>query len=316
MYTSIAVARRRHADGDATSIATPRRSSSPRRSAACGRSTSSSRARARSIRRRRLAGRHVHVAHAAQRRRPPRHRVPRARHRRDRRARRGSLRVGADRDPDERRRLAVLDRRQRRCRDPRRTRTIYPLPGGLGLFVDSARNPRPGACRRLLRPRERRPQARASSTRRRGQFATPVVLDGSNGVDAGWSPSVAVDAQRRRRTSRTSARPRDDLKYITDAADAKPEIIDDGYRIVGTTVDGLPEAGVPLRRRRRRASSCRPAARPIVVYQDATTQELLLAQRKAGRHVDARSRSPVRRRSVAGRLWLLRIGRAVVRPTS
>jgi len=58
-----------------------------------------------------------------------------------------------------------------------------------------------------------------------------------------------------------------------------PELIDDGYRIVGTTVDGLPkpeyhfvgdDAGLVLGN-----------GVPMVVYQDATTQELLLAHRAA-----------------------------------
>ncbi len=56
-----------------------------------------------------------------------------------------------------------------------------------------------------------------------------------------------------------------------------PEVIDDGYRIVGTTVDGLPkpefhfvgdDAGLVLGN-----------GGPMVAYQDATTQELLLAHR-------------------------------------
>ena len=69
----------------------------------------------------------------------------------------------------------------------------------------------------------------------------------------------------------------DDLKYITDDG-ATNEIVDDGYRIVGTTVDGLPkpeyhfvgdDAGIVM-----------PMGQsPYVIYQDATTQELLLSTR-------------------------------------
>jgi hypothetical protein len=56
-----------------------------------------------------------------------------------------------------------------------------------------------------------------------------------------------------------------------------PETIDNGYRIVGTTVDGLPkpeyhfvgdDAGLVF------ANGV-----PMVAYQDSTTQELLLAHR-------------------------------------
>jgi hypothetical protein len=111
-----------------------------------------------------------------------------------------------------------------------------------------------------------------------GQFDVAKVLDGSNGIDAGWSPSVAVDAQGVVHVAYVSATT-DDLKYVTDAAGATPEVIDDGYRIVGQSPDGLPkpefhfvgdDAGIVLP----------PDGLPLVVYQDATTQELLLAKRQ------------------------------------
>jgi hypothetical protein len=104
------------------------------------------------------------------------------------------------------------------------------------------------------------------------------VLDGSNGIDAGWSPSVAVDARGVVNVSYVGTTA-DDLKYITDATGAAPEVVDDGYRIAGQTVDGLPkpefhfvgdDAGILLP----------PGGPPFVVYQDATTQELLLANKQ------------------------------------
>jgi hypothetical protein len=110
-----------------------------------------------------------------------------------------------------------------------------------------------------------------------GQFATPVVLDGSNGVDAGWTPSVAVDQTGVAHVAYVDATD-DDLVYITDEQSPPKEVIDDGYRIVGQNVDGLPEpefhfvgddANIVLP----------PGGEPIVVYQDATTQELLSAAR-------------------------------------
>jgi hypothetical protein len=111
-------------------------------------------------------------------------------------------------------------------------------------------------------------------------FATPVIIDGTNGVDAGWSPSVQVDANGVINVAYVGAT-NDDLKFTTDAAMAKKEVVDDGYRIVGMTVDGLPkpefhfvgdDAGLVLPGN---------GANPMVVYQDATTQELLLATKGA-----------------------------------
>jgi MYXO-CTERM domain-containing protein len=157
---------------------------------------------------------------------------------------------------------------------------IYPLPGGLGLFVDSARNPVDQAPVVVYYDRTNGDLKIARFDPQLGQFATPVILDGSNGVDAGWSPSVQVDETGVAHVAYVGATG-DNLVYTTDAMDAPKEIVDDGYRIVGTTVDGLPkpefhfvgdDAGLVL-----------PAGGggPMVVYQDATTQELLLAQRNA-----------------------------------
>jgi hypothetical protein len=96
--------------------------------------------------------------------------------------------------------------------------------------------------------------------------------------DDGWSPTVTVDAAGVAHVAYVDASS-DDLKYMTDEQNSTPEIIDDGYRIVGQTVDGLPkpefhfvgdDAGIVM-----------PSGQqPYVVYQDSTTQELLLAQRQ------------------------------------
>ncbi len=115
------------------------------------------------------------------------------------------------------------------------------------------------------------------SARRAVSSANPVVLDGTAGGDAGWSPTVQIDATGIAHVAYVDANA-NNLKYVTDAPSAIPEIIDDGYRIVGTSVDGYPEpvfdfvgqdAGLVL-----------PGGthNDLVVYQDATTQELLLAQ--------------------------------------
>ena len=112
-----------------------------------------------------------------------------------------------------------------------------------------------------------------------GQFAPAVVLDGSNGVDAGWSPTVSVDAQGVAHVAYVGATG-DDLKYTTDATSAPKETIDDGYRIVGTTVDGLPKPEFHVVG--DDATIVLPAGgQPIVTYQDATSHELLLASRRS-----------------------------------
>jgi len=154
---------------------------------------------------------------------------------------------------------------------------VYPLPGGLGLFVDSTRNPTNQAPVVVYYDRTNGDLKLAKFSVQTGQFATPVVIDGTNGVDAGWSPSVQVDGTGVTHIAYVGATG-DNLVYTTDAMNAPKEVVDDGYRIVGQTVDGLPkpefhfvgdDAGLVLP----------TAAGPMVVYQDATTQEMLLAQK-------------------------------------
>jgi hypothetical protein len=109
-----------------------------------------------------------------------------------------------------------------------------------------------------------------------GQFGAPVVLDGAGGIDAGWQPTVAVGADDRVHVAYIGATG-DDLKYITDAAGATPRIVDDGYRIVGTTVDGHPKPEFHFVGEDASLVMANDGTLPMVVYQDATTQELLLA---------------------------------------
>jgi MYXO-CTERM domain-containing protein len=155
---------------------------------------------------------------------------------------------------------------------------IYPLPGGLGLFVDSARNPMNQAPVVVYYDRTNGDVKLARFNPSSGQFAVPVVIEGSAGVDAGWSPSVTVDMNGIAHVVYVNATG-DNLEYKTDAMGAKSESVDDGYRIVGTTVDGLPkpeyhfvgdDATIVLP----------PGGQPIVTYQDATSHELMLSSRK------------------------------------
>jgi len=156
---------------------------------------------------------------------------------------------------------------------------IYPLPGGLGLFIDSARNPMNQAPVVVYYDRANGDLKISRFDTNSGKFGTAVVLDGSNGVDAGWSPTVSVDQNGVAHVAYVGATG-DDLKYVTDAPSAKQETIDDGYRIVGTTVDGLPKPEFHFVG--DDATIVLPAGgQPMVTYQDATSHELLIAARKS-----------------------------------
>jgi hypothetical protein len=155
---------------------------------------------------------------------------------------------------------------------------LYPLPDGLGLFVDAARGPNQAPVVAYY-DRSTGDLKVARFDIASGKFAAAKVLDGSNGTDAGWSPSVAVDAAGVVGVAYVGATA-DDLKYVTDAPGAVPAVIDDGYRTDGQTADGKPkpvfhfvgaDAGLMIP----------SGGQPLVVYQDATSQELLLAQRAA-----------------------------------
>ena len=154
---------------------------------------------------------------------------------------------------------------------------IYPLPEGLGLFVDSTRDPRNQAPVVAYYDRMTGDLKMSKFNATTGQFAAPIVLAGLSGIDAGWSPSVQVDMAGVAHVAYVDASS-DNLMYITEGK--KAEVVDDGYRIVGQTVDGLPkptfdfvgdDAGLIMA----------PGIGPLVVYQDSTTQELLLASKSA-----------------------------------
>ncbi|HEX2690826.1 MAG TPA: MYXO-CTERM sorting domain-containing protein, partial [Kofleriaceae bacterium] len=157
--------------------------------------------------------------------------------------------------------------------------SIYPLPEGLGLFVDSTRMPNQAPVVAYY-DRGTGDLKLAKFNVQAGQFAQATVLDGSNGVDAGWSPSVTVDATGVVQVAYVSATTADDLRYKTDAGSALPEVIDDGYRIVGQTVDGLPKPEFHFVGNDASIVVAPGVAGPFVAYQDATTQELLLAHKQ------------------------------------
>jgi MYXO-CTERM domain-containing protein len=154
---------------------------------------------------------------------------------------------------------------------------VFPLPGGLGLFVDAARGPDQAPVV-VYYDRGAGDLKFARFNVTGGTFDPPTVLDGA-ASDAGWSPTVGVDAAGVVHVAYVGAT-YDDLQYIRSDAPGTTEIIDNGYRIVGTTDDGLPKPEFHLVG--DDATMVMAPGGPTVVYQDATTHELLLAQRHEG----------------------------------
>jgi hypothetical protein len=152
---------------------------------------------------------------------------------------------------------------------------VFPLPGGLGLFVDASRGP-DQAPTVVYYDRANGDLKYAKFDATGGTFQTPVILDGASGGDAGWSPSVGIDANGIAHVAYVGAT-QDDLSYIRSDAPSTIETIDNGYRIVGTTEDGLPKPEFHFVG--DDATMVITPSGPTVAYQDATTHELLLAQR-------------------------------------
>jgi hypothetical protein len=146
---------------------------------------------------------------------------------------------------------------------------VYPLPGGLGLFIDAARDPATQAPVLAYYDRQNGDLKVARLNATSGAFEVSV-LAGGDGTDAGWYPSVAVDDAGTVHASYLSAT-RDDLMYVTSAA--PPSLVDDGYRIVGTTEDGLPKPEFHFVG--DDSNMILLPGGPVVVYQDATSHELL-----------------------------------------
>jgi hypothetical protein len=110
-----------------------------------------------------------------------------------------------------------------------------------------------------------------------GAFAAPEVIDGADGADVGQYPSITVAADGKVHISYVDAS-HDNLLYVN-LTDKTPEVVDDGYRIDGTTEDGLPrpvfhlvgdDSGIVI-----------SGVAIAVAYQDSTTHELRLAIRDA-----------------------------------
>jgi hypothetical protein len=153
---------------------------------------------------------------------------------------------------------------------------IYPLPAGLGLFVDSGRllNQAP-----VVVYYDRTSGALKMSTFNptQNRFDPPVLLDGGTNNDAGWSPTIAVDGTGKVHVAYVGAA-RDDLEYLQVGTSTQPEIVDDGYRVVGETPDGLPRPELHFVGDDASLIVTLNGV-PVVTYQDATSHELLIARR-------------------------------------
>jgi hypothetical protein len=150
---------------------------------------------------------------------------------------------------------------------------VFPLPEGTGLFIAAARLPNQVPVVAYY-DRGTGDLKLSKLDVQTGQFAAPRILDGTSS-DAGWSPSVAVDPSGVVHVAYAGATAHD-LRYVSDASGDSPHVVDSGYRIDGTTVDGLPQPVFHFVGADASLVLAPDGAR--IVYQDATTQELLVAQ--------------------------------------
>jgi MYXO-CTERM domain-containing protein len=158
---------------------------------------------------------------------------------------------------------------------------LYPLPEGLGLFIDSARMPNQAPVV-VYYDRSNGALKMGVFNPTSGNFVTSLLVGGV-GNDAGWSPSVTVDAIGKVHIAYVSAA-RDDLAY-TRVATAPvraelTEVADDGYREVGQTSGGLPKPELHFVGDDASLVVSLSGV-PVITYQDATSHELLIARRQS-----------------------------------
>jgi MYXO-CTERM domain-containing protein len=157
---------------------------------------------------------------------------------------------------------------------PEETSNPLPIPMGVGLFVNAVRlasgNP-------VLVYYDRIAGDLKMVAHDGTAFAAPEILDG-DGVDVGWYPGVLVDSNDQLHVSYVSAS-NDDLLYIN-TIDRTTELVDNGYRLVGTTDEGLPKPEFHFVG--DDSTLALTSDGPYIAYQDATSHELLLAHKDGG----------------------------------
>lgn len=158
---------------------------------------------------------------------------------------------------------------------------LYPLPEGLGLFVDSARMPNQAPVV-VYYDRSNGALKMGVFNPTSGNFVTSL-LEGGAGNDAGWSPSVTVDSVGKVHIAYVSAA-RDDLAYARVATAPVraelTEVADDGYRENGQTSGGLPKPELHFVGDDASLVVSLNGV-PVITYQDATSHELLIARRSS-----------------------------------
>lgn len=152
--------------------------------------------------------------------------------------------------------------------------SLFPIPPGVGLFISSARASDETPVLAYY-DRVNGDLKLARFDRTAGVFPAPEVLDGAGGRDVGWYPSLALDDADEVHVSYVDATA-NDLLYIN-TIDRVRVLVDDGYREVGTTESGLPKP--ELHRVGDDSSLVLTPAGPVIAYQNATTRELLVAER-------------------------------------
>jgi hypothetical protein len=165
----------------------------------------------------------------------------------------------------------VLDTMTLPARDPNAP-DPYPLPSGIGLFVesslDASNNPSV-----VYYDRQRGDLKLVRWNPMTSRFDAPKVLAGQN-TDSGWYPSVSIDSAGVAHVAYQAA-DHDDVMYVNTAPMARAEVVDDGYRLVGTTAEGLPLPEFHFVGPDTQILTT-PAG-PMIIYQDATSHELLVA---------------------------------------
>ena len=146
---------------------------------------------------------------------------------------------------------------------------VLTIPLGTGLFVEVVRDDADLPVAAYYdRVNGHLKLARYDSTT--SEFVVETLDDAG---DVGWYPSVVVDGDNTVHVSYVDADNKD-LLYINDL-DRVTELVDDGYRLVGSTEDGLP---IPEFHFVGDDSSIVLTPDGLyIVYQDATTHELLVA---------------------------------------
>ena len=107
-----------------------------------------------------------------------------------------------------------------------------------------------------------------------GAFTQPARLDGGGAEDVGWYPSAWIDGEDVAHVAYVDAQ-NDDLLFLS--MGSTPELVDDGYREDGMTSDGLPRPVFHMVG--DDSSVLMSGGTTVVVYQDATTHELLMGER-------------------------------------